>query len=150
MLMRLAVICAIVGLFTLTGCASMTPRLDIDDLARQVRETERAFAKTMADRDHEAFRSFLAEETIFFSGDAPLRGRERVAEAWRSLYEGEEAPFSWEPEVVEVLDSGTLALSSGPVRNAEGEVIAIFNSIWRLEPDGAWRVIFDRGCKACD
>lgn len=26
-----------------------------------------------------------------------------------------EAPFSWEPAQVEVLDSGTLALSSGPV-----------------------------------
>lgn len=148
--MRHAVLCALLGLFTLTGCSAMTPRLDNDTLARQVRETEIAFAATMADRDHEAFASFLAEETIFFAGDTPLRGKAAVAEAWQPFYEGAEAPFSWEPEVVEVLDSGALALSSGPVRNAQGERIAIYHSIWRLEAPGTWRIVFDKGCKACE
>jgi ketosteroid isomerase-like protein len=36
------------------------------------------------------------------------------------------------------------------VRNPEGKVVARFTSIWRLEPDGAWRVVFDRGNEVCD
>ena len=56
-----------------------------------------------------------------------------------------EAPFSWEPDQVEVLESGTLALSTGPVRDPAGVVIARFNSIWRLEAANRWRVVFDKG-----
>jgi len=46
-----------------------------------------------------------------------------------------------------MLDSGTLALSSGPVKDPQGNVVGIFNSIWRLEADGRWRVVFDKGCQ---
>ena len=114
--------------------------------ADQVRARERAFAKTMADRDHAAFQTFVAEEALFFSPKGVLRGRQAVAEGWKGLYQGPAAPFSWDPETVEVLDSGTLALSSGPVRDPQGKNVGTFSSIWRLEKDGQWRVVFDKGC----
>ena len=121
----------------------------LEQLRQQVEETERAFAQTMAERDHDAFMAFLSEETVFFSGDTPLRGRQRVAETWKPYFDGPDAPFSWEPELVVVLDSGTLALSSGPVRNPAGQRVATFNSIWRLEPPGQWRIVFDKGSTDC-
>ncbi|MBI2841432.1 MAG: nuclear transport factor 2 family protein [Acidobacteria bacterium] len=130
---------------------SLAPAQDnLADLQRQVIETERAFAKTMADRDHEAFASFLSPETIFFGQKSTMRGQQQVAEAWKRWYDGPDAPFSWQPESVEVLDSGTLALSSGPVYDPEGKRIGTFNSIWRRESDGKWRIIFDRGCPPCE
>lgn len=119
------------------------------DLAAQVREAERAFAATMAARDLDAFGAYVAEEALFFGGTV-LRGKAAVVAGWRPYFAGADAPFSWEPETVEVLDSGTLALSSGPVRNPAGERVGTFNSVWRLEPDGRWRVIFDKGCPPCD
>jgi ketosteroid isomerase-like protein len=119
------------------------------DLQAQVRDTERAFAKSMADRDHAAFVSFLAEETIFFGPNRTLRGKKEVADAWKRFYEGA-APFSWEPERVEVLDSGTLALSTGPVRDPDGKRVGTFSSVWRREPGGAWRIVLDNGCPPCD
>ena len=138
----------------LAGCAMTPPASPGDpaELRRQVFETERAFAKTMADRDHAAFSEFLAEETVFFSGPqgAPVRGRAAVAERWRRFYEKPAAPFSWQPAEVEVLDSGTLALSSGPVHDPSGKPIGSFTSIWRLEAPGQWRIVFDKGCEACD
>lgn len=131
------------------GCTAEKSPLDVTALSYQVAEAERAFARTMADRDHEAFTSFLADEAVFFTGDEPFRGRNAVAEGWKRFYESPDAPFSWEPEQVEVLSSGTLAFSTGPVFDAGGNKVAVFNSIWRLEKDGRWRVVFDKGCDAC-
>jgi ketosteroid isomerase-like protein len=148
--MRRGIMVAALGTAMLPGCASVTPRPVGADLQRQVADTERAFAKTMADRDHAAFASFLSDETIFFSGAKALRGKQQVADAWKRFYDGPAAPFSWQPEVVEVLDSGTLALSSGPVRNPQGKLVATFTSIWRQEAPGTWRIIFDKGNAVCD
>lgn len=118
------------------------------DLARQVFVAESSFAHTMAARDHEAFASFIAPDAIFFSRQGPLRGRAAVLEAWAPFFAGPDAPFSWRPELVEVLDSGTLALTSGPVRDPTGRRTGTFNSIWRREPNDQWRVVFDKGCPA--
>jgi len=119
------------------------------ELQRQVTETERAFAKTMADRDHKAFSSFLADEAVFLGETRTRRGKEQVAEGWKPFFEGAQAPFSWEPERVEVLDSGSLALSTGPVSDPQGQRVGTFSSIWRREADGRWRIIFDKGCPPC-
>jgi ketosteroid isomerase-like protein len=134
----------------LAACATTAPRQSNADLQRQVADTERAFAKTMADRNHAAFVAFLSDEAIFFTGPNPLHGKEEVAAAWKRFYEKTDAPFSWEPDKVEVLASGTLAISSGPVRNPSGKLVATFTSIWRQEAPGVWRIIFDKGNEACD
>lgn len=115
-------------------------------LVGEVEAREIAFAQTMADRDFAAFLTFLSEEAVFFAGDTPLRGPSAIGDVWSPLYEGQEAPFSWHPDVVEVLGSGGLALTSGPVLDGSGAVVGRFNSIWRRDADGVWRIVFDRGC----
>ena len=87
---------------------------------------------------------------MFLGGLTELRGKQQVADSWKRFFEAAGAPFSWEPATVAVLDSGNLALSTGPVRNAEGRLISYFTSIWRQEQPGVWRIIFDKGDKACD
>jgi ketosteroid isomerase-like protein len=114
-------------------------------LQQQVADTERAFARSMAERDHAAFTSFLSEQACFFGGGQVLRGKVEVAAGWQRFFDGPQAPFSWEPDQVEVLPDGTLALSTGPVKDAAGQVVARFNSIWRQEAPGVWRVVFDKG-----
>ena len=115
-----------------------------------VKETEHRFAETMEFRDFEGFKSYLSEEAVFFSGTRVLRGKQQIAAAWEPYFRDPSAPFSWEPDTVEVLESGTLALSSGPVRNANGKLLGTFTSIWRLEDTNKWRIIFDKGSDACD
>ena len=63
------------------GCAMTPTKPSLTDLQLQVADTERAFAKTMADRDHQAFSSFISSEAIFFSGPKPLRGKQMVVGA---------------------------------------------------------------------
>ncbi|HEY8023513.1 MAG TPA: nuclear transport factor 2 family protein [Burkholderiaceae bacterium] len=122
----------------------------LTDVQKQVMATEKAFAKTMADRDFAGFSTFLSDEAVFFSSKSVLHGKAAIAAAWKSLYEKPDAPFSWEPGVVEVLDSGTLALSSGPVRDADGKQISTFTSIWRMDRPGVWHIVFDKGNAVCD
>lgn len=119
-------------------------------LAEDVRERERAFARTMAERNHGAFVTFLADEAIFVGEKQAFRGKAAVAEGWKRLFDGPQAPFSWEPERVEVVESGTLALSSGPVRDPSGKRVGTFNSVWRREADGTWKIVLDNGCPPCE
>jgi len=111
----------------------------------EVFAAERAFARSMADRDFAGFGRYVAEDSVFFSGSAPLRGRKAVLDAWKQFFDGPSAPFSWEPDQVEVLESGDLALSTGLVKSPEGAVTARFSSIWQRQPDGRWLVVFDKG-----
>jgi ketosteroid isomerase-like protein len=120
------------------------------DLAHEVFAAESSFAASLANRDTAAFASLIAPDAIFFGRQAPSRGREAVVHSWRPFFDGPSAPFSWRPETVEVLDSGMLALSSGPVFDASGTRMSTFNSIWRREPSGGWRVVFDKGCRVCN
>jgi ketosteroid isomerase-like protein len=133
----------------LCGCRTAAPTADLASLRHQVMDTERAFAKSMANRDHAAFASFLADEAIFFNGDSSVRGKAAVAAQWKPFFDGEAPPFSWEPDQVQVLDSGYLALSTGPVRDPAGNVVGRFNSIWRQESPGTWRIVFDKGSPVC-
>jgi ketosteroid isomerase-like protein len=117
-------------------------------LAAQVRATEVAFARTLADRDVKAFTRMIAPDVIWLA-DVTLRGPQQVLTRWQKYFDAATPPFSWSPEIIEVQDGGKLALSSGPVLSPEGKRVATYTSIWRREPSGEWRIIFDRGSPAC-
>ena len=124
--------------------------VESDPLRQAVWDTERAFAKTMADRDLEAFAKFLSADTVFQGAKAPSRGPDAVLAAWKKFFEGPQPPFSWEPDQVLVMTTGQLAMSSGPVRNPSGQLVGRFNSVWRQEAPGVWRIVLDMGSEACE
>jgi ketosteroid isomerase-like protein len=116
-------------------------------LKRQVFAAESSFAASMAERNLAAFATHVSPEAIFFGDTSVMRGKEEVLARWRGFFTEADAPFSWKPEVIEVLPSGRLALSSGPVFDPKGKKVGTFSSIWRREPDGKWKIIFDKGCR---
>jgi ketosteroid isomerase-like protein len=140
---------ALMLLVILTACAGPQPRDESSEAAEEVRLTERAFAKSMADRDFQAFVSRLSTDAIFFDDAKTLHGRNEVANAWKPYFSQPKAPFAWAPDHVEVLASGDLALSTGPVTVGD-RTVARFNSIWRREGPHTWRIVFDKGEPVCD
>jgi ketosteroid isomerase-like protein len=129
------------------GCAGPA-RLHNDEL-HIVIETECAFAKTMADRDFEAFASFLDDDAVFFNNDGALLGKDAVLKEWKPYFAAAAASFSWEPTRVE-WNTKAIAYTTGPVYDASGKCVARFNSIWRKHDDGHWRIVFDKGDGKCD
>lgn len=127
-----------------TGASPLAAQFDGPE-ADIVRQREIAFAQTMVDRDFTAFLAFIHEDAIFFAGGRALRGRVAIGEWWRRMFDGLEAPITWVPDQVQVLDDGSLALSTGPVTRADGSLDGRFNSVWRRDADGVWRVVFDKG-----
>ena len=118
--------------------------------ADEVRAAETAFAKSMADRNISAFAALIADEAVFFGGKGVSRGKAAVVADWKRFFDAPSAPFSWAPAEVEVLASGTLGYSSGPVHDPQGRRIGTFNSVWQRQQDGAWKIVFDKGCLPCD
>ena len=116
----------------------------------QVRAAETAFAKSMADRNLAAFTALLADDAVFFGGKSVMHGRAEVAAGWKRFFDGAAAPFSWAPAEVEVLPSGELGFTSGPVFDPKGNRIGTFNSVWQRQQDGSWKIVFDKGCPPCE
>jgi ketosteroid isomerase-like protein len=149
---RQLILGSLVGIAGFTGRSDAAQKTQGGPQSQQVAEAERSFAATMAKRDATAFAAHISEEAIFMgSSDTPrvIRGRAAIVEGWKQFFDGPTAPFSWEPDIAEVIDSGSMALTSGPVYDPSGKLIGRFNSIWRREPDGRWRVLFDRGAPVC-
>ena len=143
--MKLQLLCAmLLG----AAIAPLHAAESLAELTEQVRATETAFAKTLADRDVKKFESMIAPDVIWLA-DKPLRGPAEVLTRWRKFFDGPSAPFSWAPETVEVQAGGTLALSTGPVMDPAGKRVATYTSIWRREASGEWKIIFDRGSPDC-
>ncbi|MBQ0945778.1 nuclear transport factor 2 family protein [Ideonella sp. 4Y16] len=118
---------------------------DLAALREEVRGAEAAFADSMARRDLAAFAGFVADDAVFLNGGQPLRGKDAVLAHWQRFFDGPRAPFAWRPELVEVIGSGGLAQSTGPVTDPAGTLVARFYSTWRREADGRWRVVLDNG-----
>lgn len=124
------------------------------DVADDVRCREIGFSQAAERQDLEAFRTYIDADARFAS-DTVLRGVDDIAAAWTVFFSDEGPTIKWRPQIIEVLADGKLALSRGPYRvlsqDAEGNPVerwGTFNSVWRLNDDGAWRVVFDAGSPA--
>jgi len=126
------------------------------DLTDTVRCREIAFSKSVENRDAEAFRAFIDKDARFIGGHV-RRGRSEITEGWAPLLAEGGPRIKWRPIFVEVLDDGKLALTRGLYRlisehedGSETVSWGSFNSTWRLNDDGEWRVVFDAGDAAAE
>jgi len=127
-----------------------------EQLTEEVRAVELAFAASVAGDDREAFASFLDAEAVFVNGARATVGREAILEAWKGFFGPDRAELTWSPELVELSGDGTLGLTRGPWtyrgKGADGALVeqsGVFNSVWRRQADGSWKIVFDAGCSPC-
>ena len=132
------------------------PSATIADLADIVRCQEIAFSRSVEAQDLTGFK-FLIDDDARFVSNAVIKGPDAIAEAWGVFFTDQGPKIKWRPQFVEVLEDGKLALTRGPYRmvtkDEDGNEAAhwgTFNSVWRIQADGSWKVVFDAGSPAND
>ena len=132
---------SMLGMLILTDAMSM-------DYQASAKQAEHDFAMTMAQRDFDKFASYIDENAVFISKNT-ARGKAAVLKQWGSFFQTEAAPFSWQQDWVEVIEPQKLAFSHGSVYGPDGKMIGKFSSIWQLNENGEWKIIFDKAEDHC-
>ncbi|MEO8502842.1 MAG: nuclear transport factor 2 family protein [Acidobacteriota bacterium] len=150
---RLGLILAALLLLLAEAPAKVSPK---GPNAESLRAAELAFAASVREKNPAHFAAAVADDAIFISGNDVLRGKAAIVKGWASLFTADAPPMDWHPEFAEVQDGGGLGLTRGPWKidgkDKDGKPSprsGVFNSIWRHETNGEWKVIFDAGCPPC-
>ncbi len=109
-------------------------------------ESERAFAKMSVEKStREAFLAFLADESLLFA-PGPVPGK-----MFYRRQPDRPQKLSWAPDFADVSASGDLGYTSGPWEIRPEKMTdpptayGHFNSIWRVQKDGSWKLEVDLG-----
>jgi ketosteroid isomerase-like protein len=128
-------------------------RLDLQGAAAEIVKADAAFARSVADKNRDAFLSFLAEATTFGGGTPnELHGRDAVMKEWGEFFTADGPTLTWQPTKGEVIGAGDLGYTIGRSvfrrKAADGTVTerhGQYVTVWKKEADGSWKVIFDTG-----
>lgn len=119
------------------------------DPADVLRAADRDFLQATRERGREGWLAWFAEDAVVFP---PSGGLALGAAAVRRHYESQDGfplkGFVWEPEEAGLASSGDLGWTRGRWGNdANGTPTwtGQYLSVWRKQPDGAWRVVADCG-----
>jgi ketosteroid isomerase-like protein len=129
------------------GCSSPAEKIT-DKYKAQIIQTELDFAK-MADEAGvaAAFYEYAADSSVIGRGGKIIKGREAI----RDYYEKNLIPgtkLQWAPAFADV--SGDLGYTWGNythlVPDSTGKITeshGIFHTVWKRQPDGSWRFVWD-------
>jgi ketosteroid isomerase-like protein len=134
------------GLFIAAGAAGGPGQAEMAEKLTSLIKAERAFSRAAETTGiREAFLSWLAPDAIVFR-PGPVPGRP----VYEKMDPANPAVLTWEPEIAEVAASGEMGYTSGPYqvrpgRGAEPTGFGHYVSVWKKQPDGAWKVLIDIG-----
>jgi ketosteroid isomerase-like protein len=138
-------------IFLLSGCETKSKQVEQMNLARrEIYNTEKAFEKMVAEKGlAEAFSYYVADSGIVSRRDSLLQGRDAI----HKFYEGRSDPtvsLKWTPDFIDVSSSCDLGYTYGKytysVTDSAGKVTesrGYFHTVWKKQPDGNWRFVWD-------
>lgn len=134
------------GAALLLACTSRPALQTVNDITPLVR-AERAFAaETAAHGWNAGVRAFAASDAVIAN---PL-----PASALASLDPAQDtpagSPLQWRPAFAGMARSGDLGFTSGPYFLRDKGYVGHYFTVWRRDPDGRWKWIFDGGVNVRD
>lgn len=130
-------------------CACSSP-VDLEKRKTQVAETEAAFAKMATDEGlAAAFEYYAAPDGVINRNDSIIKGKQAI----RNYFDSQPdigATLDWSPTFIDISSSGDLSYTYGSYTftypDSLGNLVeakGIFHTVWRLQPDGTWRFVWD-------
>lgn len=137
LLLLTAVLCA----------AALSDPRPAEDPADVLRESDRAFFRATREKGLEGWLGWFADDAVVFPPSGALAvGRDEVRRHYASLGGFPPRGFLWDPEEAGLATSGDLGWTIGRAGNdASGTPVwtGRYLTVWRKQPDGAWRVVSD-------
>jgi ketosteroid isomerase-like protein len=114
-----------------------------------LRRLEADFAKAVAERGHDGFVSYFAEDGVELEdgGGAKTKADMLQEAAWPA-----DLSLTWAPVKAEMAASGDMGYTHGNYvlksKDKDGKIVARYGkyaSIWKKQKDGSWKVVLDMG-----
>jgi len=117
-----------------------------------LRQLEGEFMKTAADKGSQGYMSYYAEDSVELPNGAPLiAGKAQIAQGMGFL-DNKDNRLQWTPVGADISTSGDIGYTYGNYefhsKDKDGKQhveYGKYTSIWKLQPDGAWKVVLDMG-----
>ncbi|MFZ3212826.1 MAG: DUF4440 domain-containing protein [Terriglobales bacterium] len=132
---------------------SRTPREDPADAATAaLLQVDRDFAKTGVAKNLDGFMSYIAEDVRFYSAGVMRTGKLPFREGWAKGFADPNWSITWAPLYADAGHSADLGYTTGSFeihdKSPDGTPLVrkgSYVTIWRKQPDGAWKVALDIG-----
>ncbi len=141
----------LISLMFYSSCSKTPNKESIEKWKIEIVNTEKEFAN-MAQKEGipKAFLMYAADDAVLLRGEKLIIGKESIRASYKSLEKSENTSLTWSPDFVNVSSSGDLGYtygryvysvtdSLGNTKSSEG----VFHSVWKRQPDGNWRFVWD-------
>lgn len=134
------------------SCGRNTQTGSIEKWKQEVIQAEHDFARMAADSGIQAaFLKFAAYNAVLMRGNKLVIGRDEIISFFaKQPIDDSSVSLAWEPDFVEVSGSGDLAYTYGKYiytytdsGGEKQESTGIFHTVWKRQPDGSWRFVWD-------
>jgi ketosteroid isomerase-like protein len=138
----------LLGLSALAACRSISA-----DPNAVLFDADRAFAQDVQRHRLEAWVEwFDANGSQVDPQFRPITGHDAIQSNMAELFSDPNVELDWEPDLARISEAGGLGLTSGRFRllthHPDGSVNARtgrYFDVWRKQPDGSWKVLYDLG-----
>jgi len=133
-----------------SGCAGETKE-DLKTRAKQeILQTEKAFQQMAREKGlREAFVFYADENAAIIRGEHIIKGKKAI-QSWYDKRSGSKMELNWTPDFVDVSGSCDLGYTYGRYvfvvtdsAGARKEGKGIFHTVWKKQPDGTWKYVWD-------
>lgn len=153
---RQSLLCTVLLLSALLAAGAAAPASAPDPAVgpeQVLLEWDAEFDRVTAEKGLEGFLSFIAEDAAFFPAGGQISlGPEAARAIWSELLTTPGVSIRWTPLKAELARSGELGYTYGTFvshRSQPGQEAITrhgkYVTIWRKNPDGAWKVVVDIG-----
>ena len=134
------------------SCNMESEKGAIEKWKNEILETEQNFATMARDEGvRKAFLTYAAEDAVLMRNNTLVIGKNAITVHFENQKtKDEDVSLTWKPDFVDVSESGDLGYtyghytysyidSSGNTNESKG----VFHTVWKRQPDGTWRFVWD-------
>ena len=143
---------SLLALLTIISCTSQTdePKQTREEVIQEIYDMEQDFNDMLAKEGRAvAFSYFAAPDGGIQRGGRMIIGKDSIY-AYYDSRTNSNVTLTWKPDFVDVSDDFTMAYTwgkaqfSGTRENGEEyEGESMFHTVWKKQPDGTWRYVYD-------